>query len=373
MADSKPEEGHQTGFPQSPSAFDDDPRVSFSRLDDKYILETDEGNEYEWDSDLKRWVPVLDQELLDQQAAVYRVEGVDENAPAAQNKKKRKQNGDESGQKQKKARVNTACYVTSLPLDADKDEIKHVFGKMGMIAEEIDSGQPRIKMYEDDKGQFKGDALIVYFRPESVDLAIQMLDDTEFRLGSQGLNGNMRVQAADFSYKAQQEAPEKKNKRDQQKVIKKTQKMNHRLADWDDDDPQQLAETSSKWDKVVILKHMFTPKELEEDPSAILDIKEDIRDECSKLGNITNVVLYDLEATGVASVKFTDPDAALACVELMNGRWFDERQLEAYIANGTERFKKSSDKSQLLGGDENEDENEESRIDKFGEWLEEER
>ena len=132
-----------------------------------------------------------------------------------------------------------------------------------MIAEEIDSGQPRIKMYEDDKGQFKGDALIVYFRPESVDLAIQMLDDTEFRLGSQGLNGNMRVQAADFSYKAQQEAPEKKNKRDQQKVIKKTQKMNHRLADWDDDDPQQLAETSSKWDKVVILKHMFTPKELE--------------------------------------------------------------------------------------------------------------
>jgi len=59
MADGKPEEGHQTGFPQSPSAFDDDPRVSFSRLDDKYILETDEGNEYEWDSDLKRWVPVV--------------------------------------------------------------------------------------------------------------------------------------------------------------------------------------------------------------------------------------------------------------------------------------------------------------------------
>lgn len=60
MADGDvPEEGHQTGFPQSPSAFDADPRVSFSRLDDKFILETDEGNEYEWDSDLKRWVPVV--------------------------------------------------------------------------------------------------------------------------------------------------------------------------------------------------------------------------------------------------------------------------------------------------------------------------
>jgi HIV Tat-specific factor 1 len=132
-----------------------------------------------------------------------------------------------------------------------------------VIAEEIDSGEPRIKMYEDDKGQFKGEALVVYFRPESVDLAVQMLDDTDFRLGSQGPNGSMRVQAADFSYKAQQEAPVKKNKKDQSKIIKKTQKMNSKLADWDDDDPQQLTETSSKWDKVVILKHMFTKAELE--------------------------------------------------------------------------------------------------------------
>ena len=38
----------------------------------------------------------------------------------------------------------------------------------------------------------------------------------------------------------------------------------------------------------------------------------------------------------------------------MNGRWFDERQLEAYIANGNEKFKKSNEKS--LGIDDEEDE-----------------
>lgn len=54
----------------------------------------------------------------------------------------------------------------------------------------------------------------------------------------------------------------------------------------------------------------------QEDPSAILEIKEDIRDECAKLGNVTNVVLYDLEPDGVASVKFSDSDAAKACVEV---------------------------------------------------------
>ena len=38
---------------------------------------------------------------------------------------------------------------------------------------------------------------------------------------------------------------------------------NSKLADWDDDDPQAMQETSSRWDKVVILKHLFTLKELE--------------------------------------------------------------------------------------------------------------
>lgn len=36
-----------------------------------------------------------------------------------------------------------------------------------------------------------------------------------------------------------------------------------KLADWDDDDPQAILDTSSRWDKVVILKHMFTLAELE--------------------------------------------------------------------------------------------------------------
>lgn len=55
---------------------------------------------------------------------------------------------------------------------------------------------------------------------------------------------------------------------------------------------------------------------LQEDPAAILDIKEDIRDECSKLGEITNVVLFDKEPDGVVSVRFTDPEAAKQCVRV---------------------------------------------------------
>jgi len=36
---------------------------------------------------------------------------------------------------------------------------------------------------------------------------------------------------------------------------------------------------------------MFTLEELEEDPSLPLDLKEDVREECATLGDVTNVVL----------------------------------------------------------------------------------
>lgn len=126
----------------------------------------------------------------------------------------------------KKQRVNTAVFATSIPLDAQFDEIREVFSKYGVIAEEIDSGRPRIKMYYDDDGKFKGEVLVVYFRPESVNLAIQMLHETEFRLGVPGPQGPMQVQAADFSFKSQKDAPVKSSMRDKRRIIERTQKLN---------------------------------------------------------------------------------------------------------------------------------------------------
>ncbi|KAI4204054.1 MAG: hypothetical protein LQ350_001447 [Teloschistes chrysophthalmus] len=367
-----PQEPPRSSFPTNAEDFDADDRISFSKLDNKFILEADDGQEFEFDNALKRWVPALDNALLEQQRQAYAVQGVDENEPAQPHKKKRKQeyiNGeDEIGGRantSKKAkptpepreRKNTAVYVTNLPTDVSVQEVSDVFSRCGVIAEEIDRGKPRIKLYTDDEGNFKGDALILYFRAESVDLAVQMLDDTDFRLGRAATGGKMKVAAADFSYKTQKDAPAKSNNKDKKKIIKKTQKLNNKLADWDDDDPQAIRDTSSRWDKVVILKHLFTLKELEEDPAAILDIKEDIREECAKIADVTNVVLFDKEADGVAS--------------LMDGRYFSGTRVEAYIADGSEKFKKSSERKLQLGDEDGEEEGEESkRLDEFGSWLE---
>ena len=130
----------------------------------------------------------------------------------------------------------------------------------------------------------------------------------------------------------------------------------------------------------------------QEDAAAILEIKEDIRDECSKLGAVTNVVLFDKEAEGVASVRFGDELAARECVrvrlkyhssplcllttipKVMHGRFFGGQQLIAHIADGHEKFQKSNEKAEPTTIDEDElDEatsGESKRLDEFGAWLE---
>jgi HIV Tat-specific factor 1 len=212
-------------------------------------------------------------------------------------------------------------------------------------------------------------------------MAIMLLDDTDFRITSSGTReGRIRVQAADSSYKKTQYDQENSGQngasgpgsngqgqsnlerrpqnrdRDRQKIIKKTQKLDAKLADWSDDESYPApGESTSRRDKTVILRSMFTLEELEEDPAALLEIKEDIRDECAKLGTVTNVVLFDLEAEGIVSVKFKEPEAAAACIKLMHGRSFDGRTVEAFLATGAEKFSKSKERTNDVDEDEDED------------------
>jgi len=120
-------------------------------------------------------------------------------------------------------------------------------------------------------------------------------------------------------------------------LIKKFRK----LEDWDSEDELgptltatgKFSDQANKSGRVVVLKQMFTLNELEEDPSLLLDLKEDVREECATLGDVTNVVLYDVrefvlatsigrsslvflqqEPEGIMTVKFRDPISAKACI-----------------------------------------------------------
>jgi HIV Tat-specific factor 1 len=117
-----------------------------------------------------------------------------EAGPSSKRGKSDKKN-QQSGERKSK---NTAVYVTGLPPDAELEEVVERFSKCGVL-EEDDDGDPKVKLYAKDDGSFSGEALVVYFKEESVALAVAMLDGAELRLGDSSTV--MDVSQADFKHK----------------------------------------------------------------------------------------------------------------------------------------------------------------------------
>lgn len=121
----------------------------------------------------------------------------------------------------------------------------------------------------------------------------------------------------------------------------------------------------ARWAKILILKHMYTPKELEADPLEFpLQLSEEITEECQERLGIESCsvkVIEDRAEEGLCSVKFKSDLEALAAQKLMNGRYFDGRRVEATIYDGS--FPLSQPKAVTI-------EDEEARLERFSRFIE---
>lgn len=216
--------------------------------------------------------------------------------------------------------------------------------------------------------------------------------------------------------------PPKKQRTEQEKrrAAKRFARMNDKLMGWDSDSeeetvssirnsihtddgadasagPRLISPTHPAFphssSRSILLKHLFTPQELQEEPELLLEIKDDIREECNQFGStVTSVVLYDLEEEGIVSVKFAKgsrldnggdgaktfagPAAARAAARKMNGRYFAGKTVLAYLVEGKIKGFKRSDRGQQADdeGDDDPDAEDESgggggKRDGFGTWL----
>ncbi|KIR52500.1 HIV Tat-specific factor 1 [Cryptococcus gattii Ru294] len=360
-----------------PGHFEQDTRVSFDQVSGKWQYEDDEGTEHEWNG--TAWIPIIDDELVKAQQAAYSVPGVDESTPSnaaiareeRRNKKRKKGEKDYTSNTSNAPAAHvtskpapapsvpkkTGVWVTNLPPNTTVQKLADVFSKAGVLHID-DEGNPRIKMYYDDEGNFKGEAWVVYFKEGSVDLAITLLDDTELELGAG--YPPMRVKVAEYF----------KEKHRMSKRMKTLQsKITWRSDDESDDAAAPLggapAPTNNRFARVVVLKGMFVLEDLEKDPALLLELKEEVREEAETLGQVTSVILYDKEEDGVMTIKFKEPVSAQACVAKMNNRYFDGRVIYAGLYNGKERFKKSGGRT----FDEDGDQEEKERLDNFAHWL----
>lgn len=101
MADLHDGEVAVAPFPTNPEEFDADDRISWSKLDNKFVLVQENGDEFEFNGAVKRWVRVIDESEAEQQQRAYMVAGVDESEPVEAMQRKRKKeyvNGEDVSQ-----------------------------------------------------------------------------------------------------------------------------------------------------------------------------------------------------------------------------------------------------------------------------------
>ncbi|KAM6151335.1 17S U2 SnRNP complex component HTATSF1 [Rhynchocyon petersi] len=301
---------------------------------------------YEWDLDKKAWFPKITEDFIATYQANYgfsndgassstaniqdasagnAVEPLQRKAPEpTEPKKKGEKRKADSGWFHVEDDRNTNVYVSGLPPDITVDEFIQLMSKFGIIMRDPQTEEFKVKLYKDNQGNLKGDGLCCYLKRESVELALKLLDEDEIR------GYKLHVEVAQFQLKGEYDASKKKKKC---KDYKKKLSMQQKQLDWR---PERKAGPSRmRHERVVILKNMFHPMDFEDDPLVLNEIREDLRVECSKFGQIKKLILFDRHPDGVASVSFRDPEEADYCIQTLDGRWFGGRQITAEPWDGT--------------------------------------
>ena len=281
-------------------------------------------------------------------------------------------------------------YITGLPLDTTEEELSTYFSKVGIIDIDPETLKPKIKLYrhknqpcssnsgqEDNQskdsgevGQLKGDASICYARPESVELALQILDENLFRDGA-----ILSVQRAKFEQHGSTFDADKAGKGGvgKRRIISESKRRVARLAaiqavGWDESENGRIA-GGLKGLRIIVLMNMFDPRELDRDDDVanekrLQQLERDIHSECEKSGTVEKITIFSKHPAGVAIVKFIKPNDASDAVKSLNGKVrADGKRIEASFWDGTTDY--------TVVDTEREEKEDAKRLDQFGDWLEE--
>lgn len=233
---------------------------------------------------------------------------------------------------------NTSVYVSNLPTDIDEQELVDFMQKCGLVMRDPVSGKFKVKLYKESGTDIlKGDALCTYIRVESVDLALNILEGCDFK------GQRVHIERAKFEMKGDFD-PKLKPKMKKKKDKLKLKKQQEKLFDWR---PEKKLGDRAKHEKVVIVRNLFDPNVFDTDVGLILEFQQDLREECSKYGEVRKVIIYDRHPEGVAQINMGSPEEADQIVVLLNGRWFMKRLLTAEIWDGKTKFKIAETDSEI--------------------------
>ena len=326
------------------------------------------------------------------------VNGVNVHSDTNHHKENRKKDTAQGGVTHKKKKAskakfrakNAKCwiYVTNLPSDTTALELSNYFSKVGILDLNPETQKPKIKLYRYKKGQvmqtpessgddtgakerlakggeIKGDASICYARPESVQLALQFLDDSIFRPSS-SMDNDIRISVKPAKFEQHGDLYQKK--RSVSNVKRKVCRLAALQAiGWDEDGDNGRITGGLKGLRIIVLKAAFTLSILQagNEDEILKELEQGLHEQCSQYGTVEKITIFSKNPEGVVIVKFTQPTAASQAVAYYNGKIapknFGGKEMEAVYWDGVTDYTVKD----LV----KEEKETNQRLDEFGDWL----
>lgn len=272
-------------------------------------------------------------------------------------------------------------YVQGLPTDTNEQEVANFFAKVGILDLDPETQNPKVKLYRYRQGEqkpdgkpasqggVKGDATICYARPESVDLALQILDSAVFRdVDSSGKfikQGNrISVQRAKF----EQHGSEYKKRTKVSDVKRKVARIAKLQAVGWDEGNNGFITGGLKGLRIIVIKHAFDTIKFKRAGKSGEDlflkgVETQIKQTCEEFGIVEKITIFSGRSDGIVIVKFTQPTAASAALEEYNGKTVEGRTMEAKFWDGVTDYTKHDLETETKEA--------EKRHEDFGDWLDE--
>ena len=330
--------------------------------DDDHAYESDGGTRYVKDPVTGNWIhealaPPKALSKIEQTAANSRsnktiIAGSNTSAKNKSSKKKSKK------AKFSKRNAKQWIYISGLPTEGvTTQELQRYLSRAGLIDLDPETLQPKIKLYKDNStGKLKGDASVCYANKQSVDLALQVLDDSLW-----DKDHRIKIERAHFQARdGTNENSDDKNKFHKRKrPISEAQRKVARLAiiQAQDEGFGGRLTGGRKGLCIIVVKGMMDgiPEDRLEDV---------LYETCQEYGSIEKIT--SIFKSQVVIVKFAEPIVASAALQALNGspNPRTKQKMEAIYWDGV------TDYTKMAGDDQKEQEDEVQRHDEFGDWLE---
>lgn len=220
------------------------------------------------------------------------------------------------------ANPEARLYVGNLHFDIAAPHVRAVFEPFGQI-DDVEVN------FNHMTGKNKGFAFVQFRRPEEAQQAIEQLNGFELagramKVGLAGARGGGGDHSSSTT-SAQQEYS-----REPMRQTDKRFALMAKLArsDTDSQAPARPSSIPEAVSSAILLKYMFNPAE-ETDPNWAVDLREDVRDECTRHGDVRLVHVDKDSVDGEVYVCFADENQAQSARRSLQGRFFGGKQIEA--------------------------------------------